>query len=355
MSLRFAFVLALFATTSVVAQEWNPFLDGAAFGTYGTETGPKKPQNRIFSTNWLMAGAERDIGSGGMILARARFSLEPFTIPKEGYPQLLQYVSARSGGHLVDAMRAHDLIEEVAVGFEWRPLALRLAPVGEPPLGAQAYEQRLSSIDFAEAPFGYDVQESFHRATRVVSAGITTRTVDLEYGVFHESSSTGRHTSIDDGNIDSWGARLTIAPESRLSAQISTGRLGDAKSKLSSASISYNGTALATSAIWTKREDLSAWSVESSLRAGRSVLMARAEWVDRPLGIFTTTEKRTAHVTAGYIFDIVRRGRQRAGIGINADYHNASRTLEPSYGHKPQNVYLFLRWRTERITPPVSP
>jgi len=341
-------------TTGLAAQEWHPFFEGAAFGTHVTETGPRK-QNRVFSTNWFMAGGERGVGSRGSILARARVSLEPLTIPKEGYPQLLQYVSPRSGGALTDAMRAHDLIEEVSVGFEWRPLALRLAPVGEPPLGPQPYAQRSSSIDFAEAPFAYDVQESFHRATRVVSAGITTHAVDLEYGVFHESLSTGRHTSINDGNTDSWGARLTLAPGSRLSAQLSTGRLGDAKSKLSSASITYNGAVLASSAIWTRRDDRTAYSLEATLRAARSVMMARTEWVDRPLGIFSQTEKRTAHVTLGYIFEILRAARQRAGIGINIDYHNASRALERVYGHKPQSVYMFLRWRTERINPPASP
>lgn len=349
-----AVAFAFLVTTGLAAQEWHPFFDGAAFGTYVTETGPKK-HNRAFSTNWFMAGAERGIGNRGSILARARLSLEPLTVPKQGYPQLLQYVSPRSGGPLVDAMRAHDLIEELSLGLEWRPLAIRLAPAGEPPIGPRPYAQRASSIDFAEAPFAYDVQESFHRATRVVSGGITTHAVDLEYGVFHQSITAGRHTSIDDGSIDSWGARLTLAPESRLSAQISTGRLGDAKSKLSTASISYNSALLVASAIWTKRDDSTAYSLETSLRAARSVLMARAEWVDRPLGIFSETERRTAHVTLGYIFDIFRVPRQRAGIGINADYHNASRALERVYGHKPQSVYMFLRWRTERISPQASP
>lgn len=353
MARRFAYVLA-FLATSLFAQEWHPFFDAAAFGTSVTETGPRK-ENRVFSTNWLQGGVQRDLGGRGMFLARARVSLEPLTIPKEGYPQLMQYVSQSSGGPLVDRMRAHDLLEEAVVAVEWRPIALRLAPVGEPPIGAQPYAQRPSSIDFAEAPFAYDVQESFHRATRVVTGGITTRALDLEYGVFHQSPSTGRHTSIDDGNIDSWGARVTLAPESPISAQFSTGRLGDAKTKISSASISWNGGVASTSAIWTKRGDQAAYSFETSLRGARSVLMGRAEWVDRPLGIFTPNEKRTTHLALGYIFDVLRSPQQRAGIGINADYHNASRALEQTYGHKPQSVYLFVRWRTDRATRPASP
>src|SRR6202011_2481214 len=96
-------------------------------------------------------------------------------VPRGGYPQLLQYVSPESGGPLIDHMRAHDAVEELAVQLSWRSLRLYLAPVGDPPLGPTPFAQRASSIDFAEAPFAYDVQESFHVGTRVAAAGLTTQ------------------------------------------------------------------------------------------------------------------------------------------------------------------------------------
>src|SRR5262249_33154465 len=160
------------------AQQWRSFFDAAAFGSYVTETGPQKPQSRFFSTNWMIAGIEHQIGKGSLF-GRTRLSLEPFTIPKEGYPQLLQRVSPESGGPLVDRMRPHDLIEEAALGVDWKPIQLYLAPIGEPPLGAEPFAQRSSSIDFAEAPFTYDVQESFHRATRVAAVALTSSFADL--------------------------------------------------------------------------------------------------------------------------------------------------------------------------------
>jgi hypothetical protein len=336
-------IITAWSTAPALAQEWHRFFDAAAFGTYVTVTGPKKPPSRAFSTNWMIVGAERDLGARGAILGRARFSLEPLTIPKEGYPQLLQYVSPTSGGPLLDHMRGHDLVEEVAVGLEWRPLQLYLAPIGETPLGAEPFAQRRSSIDFAEAPFAYDIQESFHVGTRVAALGLTSRVADLEYGVFHAAHSTGRHTDIDDGDIDSWGARLTIAPQSKLSAQVSAGRLTDAKLEVSTASLSYRGSLFATSAIWTKNDKLTAYSFETTLRVARSTLLGRAEKVDRPSGLKTTT-----HVTVGYIFDFLRASNHRAGVGVNVDYHSSTKALEPVYGHKPQSVYTFVRWRTER-------
>ena len=351
---QFLFLILVFAAVNVSAQDWRSFFDAAAFGSYVTETGPKKPQSRLFSTNWMIVGTERQVGRG-RILGRARFTLEPLTIPKEGYPQLLQYISPGSGGPLTDHMRAHDLVEEVAFGFDWKPIQLYLAPIGEPPLGADPFAQRASSLDFAEAPFAYDVQESFHRATRVAAVAVTSRFADLEYGVFHESVSIGKHTSIDDGSIDSWSARLTLAPESKLSAQISTGRLGDAKRKVTSGSISYRGSVWATSGIWTKLDDRTAYAVETTMRYWRSTLMARVESVDRPAGIFSTDPKRTSHFTVGYIVDVFQRPKHRTGVGIDIDYHTNTKALERIYGHKPQTIYTFVRWRTEGITRPASP
>ena len=317
--------------------------EGAFFGTYVAESGPPNPEKRMVSTNWFRVGAEKSVGKDASILGRAKFSLEPLTIPEKGYPQLFQYISPRSGGPLVDAMRAHDLVEEVAVGATWKALQIYIAPVGTPPLGAEPYAQRASSIDFAEAPFAYDVQESFHVATRVLAGAVTSRFADLEYGVFHASQTTGRHTSIDDGDIDSWSARVTFAPQSRLSAQLSTGRLTDAKRKVDSASATYSTERFAASALWTRQDDETAYGVEMQATIARSTLLGRSEYV-----------RNGTHSTLGYIFDIVRAPSGRAGIGVNLDYNSNTKSLEDVYGHKPQTLFAFVRWRTE-ATRPASP
>ena len=336
-------VIALLLLPLTAEAQWRPFFDGALFVTHVSEYGPKPAESRVFSTNWLTAGATHAIGSGS-VEARARLSLEPLTIPREGYPQLLQYVPP-----LVDHMRAQDLVQEVAIDARWRMAHLYLAPVGEPPLGAQNFEQRDSSVDFAEAPFAYDIQESFHVATRVIDAGLTSSAVALDGAVFHASQTTGRHSSIDDGSIDSWSARLRIAPQSRFSAQLSTARLGDANVKVDTASVSYGGPAAAASAIWTKRESQQAYGLELALRPGRVTILGRAEWVDRPAGIFTADDRRMANLTLGMILDVFYKGDYRAGAGINVDYHTSStKSLIRDYGHKPQGIYAFIRVRTNR-------
>ncbi|HSP15130.1 MAG TPA: hypothetical protein VLV78_10285 [Thermoanaerobaculia bacterium] len=335
---------------------WTTFWDGALFASYSSESGPDQQRNEAFSTNWIAGGAQRTLGSRGLVLFRGRASLEPYTIKERGYPQMLQWVSPENGGPLLDSMRAHDLIGEAAVDLAFRTstttfLHLYAAPAGDPAFGAVPYAQRTSSEEFAEAPFAYDVQETTHDSTRVVTAGFGSRFVTVDGSAFHDAVSHGRHTSFDSGgNLDSHSARLTITPVRDFALQVSRAELGDAKRDLTSASLTYGSEKGAVSAIWTKREDLGSGTLEGTVRLGHNTLEARIESVDRPPGFLGRTDIwRTTHFTVGYLYDFLINA-YRAGAGANVDYHTQYRQLPTRYGHKPQAIYVFVRLRTEART-----
>jgi len=311
------FLFTALLAASAHAQQWRVFGRGAVFLTHASETGPAEPESRFFSTNWAIAGAERAFGSGSIVF-RGRFTAEEGTVPSEGYPQLFQQTGA-----FVDHMPGHESIEEVAVELHWRAFRLYAAAKGDPPLGATPYRQRASSIDFAEAPFAFEAQESFHVAERVASAAFETGPFTLEGGVFDL-----------DGN--SWSARATLRPTPQVALQASHGTLGDAKQKISSASVGYEGRVIAASALWTKRDPVTTYGVEAIARGGRNSFMVRAENV-----------RDRQHITVGYIFDVWHREKQRAGLGANVDYHTKTKSLPASYGHKPQSIYVFVRARTD--------
>jgi hypothetical protein len=350
-----AFLLTIISftiTTAADAQDWSRFGRGAIFGTYVTQTGPREPQRLLFSTNWLEGGVRRALGASGAIELRGRASLEPITIPREGYPQLLQYVSPASGGPLIDHMRPQDFVQELAMRATWRAIRLDLAPAGDPPLGTTPFAQRASSIDFAEAPFAYDIQESFHQATRMIGLAADTRRFAVEGAVFHASVTTGRHTTVEDGKIDSWSGRITVRPIERVAIQASQGSLGDAHHKVTAGSVTYEGPLVATSAIWTSRDaglasKLNAYGLEVAVRGARNVFSLRLEEVDRPAGTIYPTQRRTTHFTIGDIVEVMRSRGLRAGIGANIDYQTNTKELQGTYGHKPQSVYAFVRVRTE--------
>lgn len=341
----------------VARGDWTTFWGGAVFAESSTETGPNVQRNELFSTNWIAGGAQHALGSRGLVLFRGRASLEPLTIKERGYPQLLQWISPENGGSSLDVMRAHDLIGEAAIDIAYRTTAtsfvhLYAAPVGDPAFGAVPYAQRESSEEFAEAPFAYDVQETTHDSTRVVTAGFGSRFVTLEGSVFHDAVTTGRHTTIDNGSIDSSSARLTITPLRSVALQVSRGKTGDANLDISSASMTIGAQRGAASAIYTQRtnafgEKLTSGTLEGTIRVLRSTFSARLESVDRPPGFLDRADvRRTTHFTVGYIVDVMMSSC-RAGIGANVDYHTQFRTLPTRYGHKPQAIYLFLRVRTE--------
>lgn len=335
---------------------WTTFWGGALFAESSTETGPKAQRNEFFSTNWIAAGAQHTLGSRGLVLVRGRASLEPFTIKERGYPQLLQWISPDNGGPSIDVMRAHDLIGEAAADVAFRTTAtsfvhLYAAPVGDPAFGTVPYAQRESSEEFAEAPFAYDVQETTHDSTRVVTAGFGSRFVTLEGSLFHDAVTKGRHATIDDGRIDSSSERLTISPLRSVALQVSRGKTGDANREIRSASMTVGAQSGAASAIVTQRDSaygkLTSGTLEGTIRVLRSTFSARLESVDRPPGYLDRTAiRRTTHFALGYIVDVIMNS-YRAGIGANVDYHTQFRQLPSRYGHKPQAIYIFLRLRTE--------
>lgn len=343
---------------------WTFFHGLDAHLIYLSQTGPEEQENDVFSTNWLGAGAQFALGDRAFVLARGRISLEPFTI-EDSYPQFFQYIPEDA---LIDRMRPHDLFGEAAVQVGYRPTAGTLvsvygALVGQPALGPAPAQLRASGIDFAEAPFAYEIQETMHDSTSVVTAGFATSMFTIEGSMFHDGATTGDHTDLDTGDIDSQSVRLTFTPSPAMALQVSRGKLGEgiAERQLTSASFTYGVQAAALTALWTRREYESvrapqtAYGLEVALRPGRSTFMARAEWLDRPAGfpfpfpsdpIGTFEPQRETHYTAGYLFDLSPTSRYRLGVGVNIDYKTKTHHLENFYGHKPQGIYTFLRFRS---------
>jgi len=347
---------------------WTFFHGFDAHVTYVSEVGPEERNNEVFSTNWFAAGVQRSFGDRAFVLVRGRVSLEPYTISdNDGYPQMLQYVSGENGGPLVDRMRPQDLFGEAAVQAGWRPSSSTLlhvygALVGDPALGAAPYALRSSGVDFAEAPYAYDIQETYHDSTQVVTAGFATRWISIEGSVFHDATTTGDHTEIPDGDMDSRSARVTLTPTPGIALQLSRGELGEdlQQRDISSASVSFAAPAVAVTALWTQREypnvireTETAYGFELALRGSRNTIMGRAEWVDRPSGfpdtVLGVTPEQTTHFAVGYLFDFIAANRYRAGAGVNIDYHTQSHELPARYGHKPQAIYAFVRFRTNGL------
>jgi hypothetical protein len=345
--------------------DWSFFYGFDAHLTYLTQTGPEEQESDTFSTNWIGIGAQRNIGNNMFVLARGRMSFEPYTTD-DGYPQFFQYVAPENGGPLIDRMRPQELFGEAGVQFGYRPsqstlISVYAALVGQPALGAAPWQLRSSGVDFAEAPFAYDLQESFQTATSVATAQFAMGWLSIEGSVFHDALPSADGTEIDFGDMDSNSLRLTVMPSRNLAIQVSRGELGEGlrQREITSASLTYGTQAVAFTALYTTRdyenelvlgEGETAYGAEVAFRGARNTFMVRAENVDRPEGFplvpFGDGLEDATHLTAGYVFDLMKTNRYRAGLGVTIDYRTQTHDLEDIYGHKPQGIYAFVRLRT---------
>jgi hypothetical protein len=99
------------------AGAWELMLHGNGFIQFLYEASPEhRGGTQAGSINWAMGMARRPIGPGRFGL-RSMISLEPWTIPGCGYPNLLATGELCDGDSIHDRQHPHDLFMEVAA--EW--------------------------------------------------------------------------------------------------------------------------------------------------------------------------------------------------------------------------------------------
>src|ERR1700704_3707791 len=185
--------------------------------------------NKLFSTNWFMGMAQRPLGPG-VFTARAMLSLEPATVTQRRYPLLFQQGETTFGKPIVDGQHPHDLFMEIAALYDLRLgskglLSFYFAPIGDPAMGPVAYPHRASASENPLAALGHHQEDSTHIAADVVTLGLTYDIVRVEASGFHGREPNENRWNIDQGNIDSWCTRLTVAPGKNWSGQFSYGRI----------------------------------------------------------------------------------------------------------------------------------
>ena len=189
--------------------------------------------DQLGSINWVMGAARRSLGRGTLGL-RAMFSAEPWTIGGCGYPNLLASGERCEGAPIHDRQHPHDLFMELAATYD-APLRgstrwqIYGAPAGEPALGPVAFPHRISAMSNPIAPITHHWMDSTHISFGVVTAGVYGTRWKAEASAFNGREPDEDRTDIDFGALDSVSGRFWYLPTSRLSLQVSAGRLNDAE------------------------------------------------------------------------------------------------------------------------------
>lgn len=357
--------------------QWMFMFHGAAFLNALQQSGPRG-YDKVFSTNWFMPMAQRQIGRGELTL-RTMFSLEPATVTQRFYPLLFQQGETAFGKPINDGQHPHDFIMELAALYDLRLgenalLSFYAAPVGDPAMGPSAYAHRASASENPVATLGHHLQDSTHIANDVVTGGLAFKNTRIEFSGFHGREPDEFRWNIDSGAVDSWSTRLTVQPGQNWSAQYSFAHLTSPEQlhpeddvQRMTASVSYNRPfakgSWASTLLWGRNRTLQSGQIangylaESTLRfAERNHVWTRIENVDRtselllgkqsePPGFDERFLARIQAYTAGYDRDFPMVPGLSTALGAQVTFYGKPDFLTPIYGQHPMGVILFIRVR----------
>jgi hypothetical protein len=216
------------------AGPWSLMFHGAGSLQFVQTTGTRG-DHEIGGVNWFMGVADRTVAGGPLIL-RGMMSLEPITVGRCGYPDLLQTGELCLGSPLHDAQHPHNLFMEVAADYRraiMSVLAIEIygGPAGEPALGPVAFPHRPSAMGSSTAPISHHWLDSTHISFGVVTGGVYGRRWKAEASSFNGREPDDRRYGLELGPLDSYSGRVWWLPSPQWSLQVSAGHLKEAEAR----------------------------------------------------------------------------------------------------------------------------
>jgi hypothetical protein len=339
---------------------------------------------KLESANWFMPSALRRVGNGTLEL-RGMFSLEPFTFPPGGSPLLFQTGETYKGQLIIDRQHPHDLFMELSATYTV-PLGEKatwfgyVGYPGDPALGPTAFMHRASSSENTSAPLSHHLQDSTHISFGVVTTGFTYRGLKLEGSLFNGREPGENRYNFEANPWTSRSARLSYAPNSNWSMQVSYGFLRNPEAlepgdvRRTTASITYNRPLdrgnWASSFIWGRNHEnhggelfnLNGYTAESTLNfLDKNFLYTRLELTDKNqllrasdrqlLGITDHHPSfRIGGYTGGYAREIWSSEKTSVALGSDLTFYSKPAILDPIYGSSPVSWKIFVRLRPAKQT-----
>lgn len=346
---------------------------------YYDHQGTPRGDDEVGSTNWAMLMAMHPLGRG-MLHLHGMLSAEPFTVGARGYPLLLQTGESYRGAPIRDRQHPHDLFMEMSARYEvpvTRNLGVSIyaAPVGEPAIGPVAYMHRPSAQNDPFAPLGHHWQDATHITYGVITAGVFTRTVQLEGTLFQGREPDDDRYDFDFGALDSYGGRLTVNPTSHWSLAANYGYLkspealhpGENQYRLG-ASILYTRRIArdgdwASSLIYGANKHAAPGQpsrgfehsvlLESNAQFDtRNSIFGRVEWVQKNAeelvvpGTDPAARFDVSGLVLGYVREVVQYRGASLGLGFRGSLNWVPEGLRASYGTRtPAGLAVYARLR----------
>ena len=350
------------------AGAWDLMAHGVVFVDYNQQGGPRG-EGKAESVNSLMLMEQHKLWSGS-ILFREMFSAESLTAPHPGFPELFQTGETYHGQPLVDHQHPHNVFSELSFYYT-RPISEKVswefygAPAGEPALGPVAFMHRASASELPMAPLSHHLQDSTHTSFGVITTGLVVDQFRIEGSVFNGREPDEKRYGIQFAALDSWSARLSVAPSRNWTAQYSYGRLERPEAlepgsqRRQTASVEYvrpfaRGS-WATSVVWGRvhkevgNRNLNSYLLETTANFKlRNYAFSRMELVDKDElfpGNPLLPSFRIGAYTFGGAREVMQRRVWQLAVGADLTFYTNASALDSSYGKNPVSFQIFLRVR----------
>jgi len=350
------------------AGAWDLMAHGVVFVDYNQQGGPRG-EGKAESVNSLMLMEQHKLWSGS-ILFREMFSAESLTAPHPGFPELFQTGETYHGQPLVDHQHPHNVFSELSFYYT-RPINEKVswefygAPAGEPALGPVAFMHRASASELPMAPLSHHLQDSTHTSFGVITTGLVVDRFRIEGSVFNGREPDEKRYGIQFSALDSWSARLSVAPSRNWTAQYSYGRLERPEAlepgsqRRQTASVEYvrpfASGSWATSLVWGRvqkdigNRNLNSYLLETTANFRlRNYAFSRMELVDKD-ELFPTNPLLSGFRIGAYTFggarDVIQRRLWQLAVGADLTFYTKNATLDSAYGKNPVSFQIFLRVR----------
>lgn len=347
---------------------WMGMTHGYADLVYDHQGG-SRGATETFGESMLMVMGQKQ-AAGGTVGLRGMLSLDPATMPKSGYPLLLQTGETANGRDpLIDRQHPHDAFMELSASYS-RPLSARDSAYvyfglpGEPALGPPTFMHRFSGMDDPMAPITHHWLDSTHITYGVATAGYVHDNVKVEGSVFNGREPDQFRWNIESPRFDSASARVTWNPTRDVSMQVSHGYIHspeslepDVNQRRTTASVTYNkaigGGFSQTTLAWGQNANnpghtLNAVLAESAWKKGANTFFGRAEHVQKD-ELFEEGAPQHGQVfnvnqvSLGGIHDFPTASHYQLGLGAVAMKSFVPAAIQPAYGGNPSSVVVFAR------------
>ena len=353
-------------------------LHGNAFAVATTESGPRGARE-ISAPNMFMADLGTSVGASHYLNLDWMGTLEKWTYPSMGYPELLQIGETHSDGKpFLDAQHPHDspimgltLSDTISFGHQKDHLKIFIAPRGEATDGPIAFMHRATGMINPDAPLGHHIgQDVGHVSSTVLGASLKLGDTHFEISTFHGAEPDPTSVDLPIGTPDSLAFRIIEDFSSEWRGMISFASVNQPESDepdihfedrystsiyftkpLSQSWTFYNMDVFGLVTHYDHANTLASVGEEFLFKGESPRIWGRIEWVQRTpseleiLGVSGLNDpKWVTAITLGYTHKLATISGAELGLGASGTLDLIPTEYQGAYGGNPWTGKIFLEF-----------